>query len=349
MALTVRGAGGSAIGSTRAPIAVDVNLGQVEPPPISVSMRLGYEELPSVQVYEFVFPRPAELRLVRRGEDRYIVHVQVTVSGGGPGSAYAITTANGEGEWKVLPAGVYRITCALGIPEEIDVELDIHARPRRWRLQGIADGHGSGLAIPSPSSAQLIAQGADQSLAVPTKPHLQAVGGGVDSSIGELLDLQGVFARCRCISAATSSFLGHIRPMVWVDIYGRPMLEGVQFAIADLPTSEVVSGADWETTIQFRDPQTGALRDLSGMTFTAEIWDLDRLRRYAVPTLTTGNLLAGGLLRATLTAAETLAARWQDGDQVVFDVKVSDVFGGVAYVAQALLTVRWGYSTPPIP
>jgi hypothetical protein len=193
LALTVRGgraanmmaaSGGGPNGTVLNPNWVEVGLQQIDPPLIKLQTQLGYERIPSTQVFGFKASKRFELQINRRSTDPYIVHVQITVYRiGERRSVYAITTASGRGDLIELPAGDYRIICALGIPEQVDLELELLVRPAPTYISNAtADGRGS--AILSGQGARLplaiIASGKGEAFFKPVanRPRLAAVAVG---------------------------------------------------------------------------------------------------------------------------------------------------------------------------
>ncbi len=193
LALTVRGgraasmmaaSGGGPNGTVLNPNWVEVGLQQIDPPLIRLQTQLGYERIPSTQVFGFKASKRFELQINRRSADPYIVHVQITVYRiGERRSVYAVTTASGRGDLVELPAGDYRIICALGIPEQVDLELELLVRPARTYISNAtADGRGS--AILSGQGARLplaiIASGKGEAFFKPVanRPRLAAVAVG---------------------------------------------------------------------------------------------------------------------------------------------------------------------------
>lgn len=345
MALTVRREGVSSGGTLSRPVPIAIDLTRVDPATIQKRQLLGYEALPSTAVYGISSPRRFELRLGRDSSDRYARHIQVSVIDAAGQTAYQITTASGQGEWQLLPAGDYRIVAALLIPEEVELGLTIVARPARTRLGPVvAEGAGTGAArlgrgIPA------IAEGHSPSVAIPTKPHLQAVGGGTGVSTGHLLEVRGSEVRCQCIGEGSGSASGVIAPMVWVDAYGRPLGEGIYVAPVALDQPELVQGSDWAVSVQLLAQATGLPRDLTDLTFSAEIWDQQRSFRYALCTITVASL-NGGPITASLTPGQTAVVGDYEGQVLLFDLKAQHSSGALAYLLEGLVTVRLGASQP---
>lgn len=345
MALTVRRPGAASSGTTLAPVEVALDLAVVSPAPIERRALLGYEALPATAVFVVRSAKRFELRLGRDSRDRAAVHIQVSVIDGTGRAVYAITTASGQGDWLVLPAGEYRIIAALLMPEEVELGLTIEARPARTRIGPVvAAGRGDGVArlgrgIPA------IAGGSSPSLAIPTKPHLQATGGGGDESVAALLEVQGSNLRCQCIADCVGGGAGAIAPMVWVDEYGRPLGAGIYVAPVALDQPELVQGTDWAVQVRLIDQGTGSPRDLSDLVFSAEIWDLERNLRYATCTTTVASL-SGGPVSAVLTPAESALVGDYEGQVVLFDLKAQHSDGKLAYLLEGLVTVRLAASQP---
>ena len=131
----ISASGGGPNGTMLHPITLDATLQQVDPKPHCVPLQLGYERIPSTQVLGFTVKRSFECQIIRRGDDPYLVHVQITmVRLGERRTVYAITTANGIGELATLPAGEYRVICAIGIPEQVNLEVCLLLRPVRTQL-----------------------------------------------------------------------------------------------------------------------------------------------------------------------------------------------------------------------
>ncbi len=177
MALTVRGgraanmmgaSGGAANGTMLNPRWVELDFKRLNAPPARLAMQLGYERIPSTQVYGFKALQPFELQINRLASDPYVVHVQVTVSRiGERPSCYAVTSASGRGERVVLPAGEYRIVCALGVAEQVNLELDVFTSPVFTYMRSlVAEGEGTALlqAEGSEAGKSLVADGAGDAL-----------------------------------------------------------------------------------------------------------------------------------------------------------------------------------------
>lgn len=345
MALTVRRPGAASSGTTQAPVPVALDLAVVDPAPIERRQRLGYEALPATAVYGIASAKRFELQLSRDSSDRYAVHIQITVINGAGQTVYAITTANGQGAWQLLPAGEYRIIAALLIPEEVELGLTIAARPARTRLGPVAAGGTGGGVVRLGRGIPAIAEGHSPSVAVPTKPHLQAAGGGSDESVAELLEVQGSGLRCQCIGSGSGSATGVIAPMVWVDQYGRPLGEGIYVVPVALDQPVLVQGSDWAVSVQLLDQVSQLPRDLTDLTFTAEIWDQQRSFRYALCTITVASL-NGGPITASLTPGQTAVVGDYEGQALLFELKAQHSGGALAYLLEGLVTVRLGTSQP---
>lgn len=92
--------------------------------------RLGYEATPSTEVWAFHAPFPLQLQVTRRSEDRAANCVAVALlDEGNRRVAPLVATARGVGLPVTVPAGSYRIIAALGIPEEVTVELEVNVAP----------------------------------------------------------------------------------------------------------------------------------------------------------------------------------------------------------------------------
>jgi hypothetical protein len=160
--------GGAANGTMLNPRWVELDFKRLNAPPARLAMQLGYERIPSTQVYGFKALQSFELQINRLAGDPYVVHVQVTVSRiGERPSCYAVTSASGRGERVVLPAGEYRIVCALGVAEQVNLELDVLTSPVfTYTRSLVADGAGDALISSQGSEAlkSLVADGAGDAL-----------------------------------------------------------------------------------------------------------------------------------------------------------------------------------------
>lgn len=336
MALTVRRPGAASSGTIQAPVPVALDLSVVDPAPIERRQRLGYEALPATAVYRIASAKRFELQLSRSSSDRYAVHIQITVINGAGQTVYAITTANGIGEWALLPAGEYRIVAALLIPEEVELALTIAARPARTRIGPVvATGSGGGVARLG-RGITVAAEGRSPSVAIPTKPHLQGVGGGSGGALLMLLAVQGASSRCRCIAASTGSASGQLAPMQWVDALGRPMGPGISIVPMALADPVLIWGTDWQVSIRLV-AATGGGRDLSGITFHAALWDQERSVCYATCSVVVDNPLDGGPITAVLTPEQSAQVGRYLGEEVVFDLWGVDEQGQLAYLLTGLV------------
>jgi hypothetical protein len=346
VALTVRREGAASGGTIGRPIPVAIDLSRVNPAPIERRQQLGYEALPSTAVYGISSPRRFELRLARDGSDRYAVHIQITLIDSTGQAVAAVTSACGQLEWQQLPAGDYRIIAALLIPEQVELGLTIEARPHRVRLaNAIAAGQGGGSGRLG-RGIPLIASGASPHQLRLEQPALQGQGGGGGGGQGQILAVQGSTARCRSIAAGSGSATAQLAPMTWVDDQGREMGAGIFIVPAALDAPELVTGTDWAVIVRLVDQGTGALRDLSDLTFTGAIWNQDRSQRYALCSITITSPTAGGPVISALTPEQSAAVGLYDGEVVVFDLSAVDGTGALAYLLTGDVTVRWGVSTP---
>lgn len=92
--------------------------------------RLGYEAIPSTEVWAFDAPWPLQLQVNRLSQDRAANCVAVALlDGGNRHVAPLVNTARGVGLPVAVPAGTYRIIASLGIAEEVTVELEVNAAP----------------------------------------------------------------------------------------------------------------------------------------------------------------------------------------------------------------------------
>lgn len=352
MALTVRREGVRSSGTLSNPIAVAIDLSRLNPPPIERRQLLGYEAIPSTAVYGISSPRRFELQLTRDGSDRYAVHIQITVINSAGQAVAAITRADGQLNWLTLPAGDYRIIAALLIPEQVELGLTIEARPARTPMPpAFAAGSGGGVLRPGRGlSGQ--ATGDSPSLASATQPHLQGRGDGVGGGTATLLELQGATGRVRCSASGSGSAAAQAAAMQWVDGLGRPMGSSILIAPVALSSPVLVRGTDWSVTIRLVAADGSAPRDLTGITFSAEIWDSERLQRYATCDLSVGDPLAGGPVTAALTPEQSALVGRYSGEVVVFDLWGVDGSGTLAYLITGQVScidkvTVWDDNAPP--
>lgn len=346
MALTVRREGVSSSGTISRPLPVAIDLSRADPAVIQRRQRLGYEAIPSTAVYGIRSPRRFELRLQRGNSDRYAVHIQVTVINGAGQTVAAITRADGQGEWALLPAGEYRILAALLIPEEVELELAIEARPARTRLGPVvASGQGEGRLQRATGLRGAASGSAPHQLRI-EQPQLIGRGGGSGGGVLTLLATRTSAGRCQARTGGLFQAAATTAAMVWVDGYGRTLGPGISAAPVALTAPELVTGTDWAVSTRFRDATTSQLLDLTGISFTAELWDQERSFRYALCTITVENALGGGPVVAALTPEQSAAVGRYDGEEVVFDLRGVDSSGRLAYLLEGLVTVRFGLSEP---
>lgn len=339
MALTVRRPGAPSSGTTQAPVPVALDLAVVDPAPIERRVLLGYEAMPSTAVFVVRTTKHFELKLSRESTDRYAAHIQVTVVNSAGQTLYAITAANGEGDWQELPAGEHRIIAALLIPEEVELGLTIAARPYQTRLGPVvAEGRG-GSAIRLARGLPVLGEGSSPSVAVATKPHLQAIATGTDLSVLGLLEAAGIATRCICIADCGGTAAGRLAPMQWVDALGRPMGLGISIVPMELATPVLIQGTDWQVGARLMAAGGGS-RDLSGLTFHAEIWDQERSFRYASCTVTVDSPLDGGPITAALTPEQSALVGHDLGEDVVFDLWGVDEQGQLAYLLTGLVNCQ---------
>ena len=348
MALSVRGLSDEyqpRYGTPQAPLPLTIDLSRVEPAPLRLQSRLGYEMVPATQVYSLEAPRHFELRIDRASEDRYARFIAVAVMDlSSRERLYQISRASGEGEWQELPAGRFLVICSLGVAEEVALDLQLQARPYRQRIAPlIAAGDGGGRAERA-SGRTAIAHGDSPSLALRQLPLLQGVCQGDSDSLLALLAVAGASGRCRCSSQITTAGVATLAPMVWVDGRGRTMTAGTTFPVLTWGESAVVRGSDWTWSVVLRQPG-GAGKDLTGLSFVCEVWNGDRSERYAVASVTVADPSAGGPVTATLSSAQTRTVGRYDGEEVVIDLRADQAAPAAsAYLLEVLPLVLEGYS-----
>ncbi len=125
--LTGRGVG--ALGTTNNPLPLEGLIGVQEPTIQKLALRLGFEAIPSTQVFSFLIARPAQLRVLRTSTDPYVVHVAVGLQGPddnrGPGRRPLVQTQGGDSGWHTIEAGRWWLVVASGMPIDIQFELEV--------------------------------------------------------------------------------------------------------------------------------------------------------------------------------------------------------------------------------
>lgn len=92
--------------------------------------QLGFSATPSTEVWEFTVPAPTWLRVVRKSSDRMINCVAVALlDEGNKRVAPLVARESGIGDPVRIEAGTYKVIAALGLAEEVRLELDIHSWP----------------------------------------------------------------------------------------------------------------------------------------------------------------------------------------------------------------------------
>lgn len=179
MAITIRerfadNRGAGAFGTPRNPLPLPVKLDDPLGYRQTLETPLGYEAVPSTNVWAFELERPAQVRAVRRSDDPLAVHVAVALQGpariGGSNRGLVQTedgrgdpahnlgtsrlslvhTAGGVGDWHLIERGRWLLLVSLGMPIDIRVQIDVEIRPR-WAL-----GHAE-VALPERGPALLVA------------------------------------------------------------------------------------------------------------------------------------------------------------------------------------------------
>ena len=98
--------------------------------PHSLYTRLGYEAEPSSEVWQFTATAAVTLQVNRISSDRYANSVAVALlDGANRRVAPLVESALGVGQPVRLEAGVYKLVAALGLPEQVNVELQLNAAP----------------------------------------------------------------------------------------------------------------------------------------------------------------------------------------------------------------------------
>lgn len=113
-------------GTLNRPKRIDIpRLGQVQ-----LHTRLGYEAMPSSEVWAFQVSYPLQLQVNRLSEDRMANCVAVALlDGENRHVAPLVATARGVGQPVRIPAGSYKIIASLGIAEDVTVEIEVNAAP----------------------------------------------------------------------------------------------------------------------------------------------------------------------------------------------------------------------------
>lgn len=100
------------------------------PPYRRIACRLGYEAVPSTEVFSFDAHGPRTIRVSRITEDRYGVHVGVALlDADNRRVASLVDTADGVGASHEIPPGRYKIIASLGVAVEVRFELLIELSP----------------------------------------------------------------------------------------------------------------------------------------------------------------------------------------------------------------------------
>lgn len=135
----------------------------------SLHTSLGYEAMPSSEVWAFATPRGLQLQVTRRSDDAMANCVAVALlDDNNRHVAPLVATAGGVGEPVTVPAGEYRIIASLGVAEMVQIELEVNAQPalalqgrgavrtvarllsrsigqRRFSARSLATAHGRGI------------------------------------------------------------------------------------------------------------------------------------------------------------------------------------------------------------
>jgi hypothetical protein len=123
-----RGVGTVGTRTNPLPLEVDLSLGEQSQ---RLPMRFGFDALPASQFIGFSLETWGEMKLIRHSKDPYAVHVAAAATGPGqdPISFPLITTHNGITDWFRLQPGAWRICVALGMPLEVEVDIELFFRP----------------------------------------------------------------------------------------------------------------------------------------------------------------------------------------------------------------------------
>lgn len=82
--------------------------------------QLGYEAVPSTDVWQITVPRKSDLRMTRISSDRYAVHVGAAlIDQNNKRVAPLVQSASGKGEVVTVEAGTYKVVVSLGMPVRI--------------------------------------------------------------------------------------------------------------------------------------------------------------------------------------------------------------------------------------
>jgi hypothetical protein len=137
MALTIRERN-DRYGTWANPLLLDATVDKVDTTPTTTVLRMGYDAQAASQILAFSIPRAAEIQAQLISADPMVHHVSVSLAGPLPARTgfQLIDTADGLSQWRVIPAGDWRVVVALMLPVMIEVQLVVWIRPARQRLRG---------------------------------------------------------------------------------------------------------------------------------------------------------------------------------------------------------------------
>lgn len=125
--------------------------------PHSLYTRLGYEAEPSSEVWQFTATAAVTLQVNRISSDRYANSVAVALlDGANRRVAPLVESALGVGQPVRLEPGVYKLVAALGLPEQVTVELQLNAAPANGLVGALrAQLNGLGVLLQQQSQRRL--------------------------------------------------------------------------------------------------------------------------------------------------------------------------------------------------